>query len=865
MRLGKRTLAGAAAGALALGVLTIATAPAASAGKSIKPKAAITNTVTAVRAGTVGTIPFARLTFAKSSAKPTTLQLVTSPSGATIFLNNTAGNTPASSDDSATLTAADSTLTAVGTVSGDDSTYGIAVTTAGSYTARLGNGTDTATFSFTTAGAPASMTLTPATTEVLVGGTATLTVTLKDSAGNTTQPAIGDSVALSTSGDDTLTPTSYTAATLYQGTSTLTVLTDTAGSQTITATPQGTLPSGGVAAATATVTAAGTVSSSAIINATVTSPSNAINDPATGNSVARTSQVPANTTSVTVRIDDTTANAAGTKVRLGFNITNSAVIDAGATINGSLVTSADDTKFVDVTTGSDKSATTTLTLGGSAVSTGTSIIMKQFKVDNTVVSGFTSLTITELNPQVYASGITISPDDSVVAKLAASTPVAVTVEDSFGTPQSGWTIRAYRGATAVTLLSSGTTNASGEASVAVTSASTAVNGTVEQYSFTATPPVGTAVTVNNALQITYTTDGSITLLTVTATAGTSPTSSASTLTTGARILVPNTGVLAGAFAASTSTFTISTGVDDTTNITANYAKYVPTTSPLSAVTVTTPEGVFVTDDTTKATWSNGVRSKLVSSGTSVYIYGTKAGIHTVTFASGGKSVDVKVKIGNTAAMAYNIALTPAKQTVGSGAITTATLKVTDVFGNPVQTSEGTGEVEITASGEVLLAGYDTEKEFVTDASGEATVTVIAGASAGAGLLTAAPAAGDAATAWQTGYTKPTGAPAPVTSATAEVTVGASPVTKSITIMGSRTTVGGKPGIMIDGITVGIEDGKTVIPYVRFPGGEYTKGSARPVITDDAFEWTRKTGKKSYVYFTNDDGAVKSNSVIIAAN
>ncbi|MBM3690086.1 MAG: hypothetical protein FJW80_10645, partial [Actinobacteria bacterium] len=283
--MGKRTLAGAAAGALALGVLTIATAPAASAGKSIKPKAAITNTVTAVRAGTVGTIPAAQLKFAKSSAKPTILQLVTAPAGATIFLRDGAGGTPTSTDDSATLTAADGTLTTVGTVSGDDSTYGFAVTIAGSYTARLGNGTDTATFSFTTAGAPASMTLTPATTEVLVGGEATLTVTLKDSAGNTTQPAIGDTVAMSTSGDDTLTPTSYTAATLYQGTNTLTVQTDTAGSQTITATPQGTLPSGGVAAATATVTAAGSVSSSAIINATVTSPSNAINNPETGNSV----------------------------------------------------------------------------------------------------------------------------------------------------------------------------------------------------------------------------------------------------------------------------------------------------------------------------------------------------------------------------------------------------------------------------------------------------------------------------------------------------------------------------------------------------------------------------------------------------
>jgi hypothetical protein len=92
------------------------------------------------------------------------------------------------------------------------------------------------------------------------------------------------------------------------------------------------------------------------------------------------------------------------------------------------------------------------------------------------------------------------------------------------------------------------------------------------------------------------------------------------------------------------------------------------------------------------------------------------------------------------------------------------------------------------------------------------------------------------------------------------------VTKTITITGSRTTVSGKPGIEVDGITVGFEDGKTVVPYFRFPGEtSYTEGSARPVITDDAFMWQRKTGKKFYAYVTSDDGAVQSNRVIIAAN
>jgi hypothetical protein len=91
-------------------------------------------------------------------------------------------------------------------------------------------------------------------------------------------------------------------------------------------------------------------------------------------------------------------------------------------------------------------------------------------------------------------------------------------------------------------------------------------------------------------------------------------------------------------------------------------------------------------------------------------------------------------------------------------------------------------------------------------------------------------------------------------------------TISITIAGSRATVGGKPGIRVEGVTVGFENGDTVIPYVRFPGETtYTQAASRPVITDGEFVWERKTGKKVYVYFTSKDGSVQSNRVIIQAN
>ena len=96
------------------------------------------------------------------------------------------------------------------------------------------------------------------------------------------------------------------------------------------------------------------------------------------------------------------------------------------------------------------------------------------------------------------------------------------------------------------------------------------------------------------------------------------------------------------------------------------------------------------------------------------------------------------------------------------------------------------------------------------------------------------------------------------------------VTRSITITGSRTTVSGKPGIIVNGTTTGFKKGDTVVPYFRFPGETtYTESTARPEIAaDGSFEWQRKTSEKFYVYVTYyTDGVAKeqSNRIIIEAN
>ena len=860
MRSSKSILAGVAAGALAVGFLSVAGATSAGAAGAKSPKAAA-STVSAVRAGAVGQIPTARMSLPAAMPLPTTLQVAGAPSNtATVYLKTAGGSYPVSTDDSATLLRSDA-------ISGlaDDSIVGIAVDTAGTYTVRLGNGSDTTSATFVTTGTPASIAWTPTAQTVLVGSTATMTLELKDSAGNLTQAALGDTIAIAASADDTPSTSSVTAADIYLGSAAITAVAQ-AGTQTITATPLGTLPPA-VAAASTSLTGSGTVSATAVTNVVVTSPATAINIPAvavTPVSATRTAQVPAGSTSIGIRIDDTTANPAGTQIRLGFTL-DSAAVTAGASINGETVTSTDDTVFVNVNTDANKSASTTVTLGGAGANAGSVLSMRQYTVTNAVVSGVT-LAVSELAPAVYGDDITFDPAGPLVGTIGTAVPVSVTVDDSFGTPQAGWTVQAWRNAATDVLLSTGTTNASGTATVTVANATGITSGNSEAYYFKAIPPVGTSVDSSAELSVAWTTSGGITSLSVAVSPGSSPIAdpAGTAPTTGPLLMVPYDGT---ANTVSTATFDLAAGTAGGTANGGEVATLRPTATPANDVTVTVPlgsTGIFVSE-TASTAWNGGQTSVTVGSDDTVYVFGTKVGEHTVSVTSGGKTVAVKVKVQTSSDAAYNMAISPVAQEVTAGGITTATLEVTDVFGNAVATTDDTGAVTITASGGVLLAGYQTSASFTTNASGEATVTVIAGNAAGVGTLAATPKTGQKAPAWISPYTKPTGAPDPTTSAAAEVLVKATPVEKSIVIVGERTTVKGAAGIAVDGLTTGFADGDKVKPFVRFPGGSYTEGSARPAVEGDEFYWERKTGKKTYVFFTaENDESVKSNRVIIPA-
>jgi hypothetical protein len=729
------------------------------------------------------------------------------------------------------------------------------------------NGTDTSTFSFTTTGAPASMTLTPASSTVAVGGVQPVTVKILDSAGNETQPGTSDSVKVEATSPGSPTSTTLTAAnissSLTDGSASVNISMASAGTSTVTATPLGFLPSYGVTTQSATVTASGTIQSTPVAGMEVSSPANAIND--LGTALTHKSQVPAGTTSLKIAIDDDTGSTSTAGATLLFQVNTSA-----GSVNG--VSGADLPAIISATVAADETAELDLTLGAGAQVAGEYVTITQVKADaTTAVFPGTTLTVTQKTPTVIAADVTISPSGTMVAKLGDPVSVAVSVDDSFGTPQSGWTVAAYRtsSSSASNFLSSGVTDSSGVTTVTVNNASTAVDGTTESYVFLVSNNLGTSFD-KTGLSVKWTTTGGLTALSVAST-GTTCSNTSCDQTTVAAVAAPTDGVV-DAGSATTAYVTVDTGA--TTNTPADWADFQITTTPTNAATVTTPEGVYVSataPSTTAIKWNAGKNSAVIDGGApgNAYIWGTKTGYHDVTVTSGGLTVVVKVYVQNAGTDAYNIGLSPVSQTIAQGAFGTVTLSVTDVFGNPVKTDGTTSAaVKVSASGQVLLAGSNTSEVVSTDADGVAKLTVLGAASAGEGTISAAPnaAVGARAAAWEPTFTPPSGASVPVTSAAAAVTVSGSS-TQSIAIVGTRTTVKGKPGIVVDGLTTGFDEGAAMVPHIKFPGQtSYSEGSARPKVdADSEFFWQRKTGKKIYIYFTDElTGLIKSDRIIIQA-
>jgi hypothetical protein len=314
--------------------------------------------------------------------------------------------------------------------------------------------------------------------------------------------------------------------------------------------------------------------------------------------------------------------------------------------------------------------------------------------------------------------------------------------------------------------------------------------------------------------------------------------------------------------AATGVYTVATGAGTATG---EYVTFTPSTTPANTVTVSVPDGVKVATSLTSLAWTGGSRTATVASGQSVYVFATKTGNHDVVFTSGGISTTTKIKVATVPAASYNIALTPASQTLAVSAFGTIRVSVTDVFGNgvPGATGTSTGGVTLNVTGEVLFGGLTNTTNVTTNDAGIAEVTLIAGRE-GVAAITATPQGGSSTTtpAWVAGYTPPTGAPAPVTSAAASVTV-RDPATPTIMIEGTRGSGENANRVFVEGTTTELV-GEVVTPYIRFPGetGFSAGTGVRTVSELGNFEWQRQTGKRISIQFRFED--IRSNSLIIAA-
>ena len=90
------------------------------------------------------------------------------------------------------------------------------------------------------------------------------------------------------------------------------------------------------------------------------------------------------------------------------------------------------------------------------------------------------------------------------------------------------------------------------------------------------------------------------------------------------------------------------------------------------------------------------------------------------------------------------------------------------------------------------------------------------------------------------------------------------VVPAIVINGSRGSAPDAGRVFVQGLSTGLV-GRQVTPRVKLQGEtSYQTGvGVRTISADGTFEWQRRTGKKTYVYFTAG-GGIRSNRVIIAA-
>jgi hypothetical protein len=320
---------------------------------------------------------------------------------------------------------------------------------------------------------------------------------------------------------------------------------------------------------------------------------------------------------------------------------------------------------------------------------------------------------------------------------------------------------------------------------------------------------------------------------------------------------------------------VTNGADDTTQLT---KVTVEVDVNNTEVTFSGPSGTWFVDSNSRIgdIGTAIAAGDLVEGSATAVASGSTATIYVTSTATGAVSVTATSTSGSTqsgsitwktpADAAYNVAASanPTKASVSSSSAITVT--VTDVFGNAVELDGGSESVTLVTDLGTLAGGTNIYTVNATTSAGTATVSA-ASANPGTATITASGNGGMFGDSEAGGDLPYTGAPDSVASAATAVEFTTAPTDMTIAISGSRGTVKGKPGVMVDGVTTGISEGEAVVPHIKFPGEtSYSEGSARPKVDADAeFYWQRKTGKKIYIYFSLEaDPDVRSERIISQA-
>ena len=785
----------------------------------------------------------------------------------------------------ATRVGSGSTFTVLRTASGDDTvlqTY-VAVNAPGIYAGDIYiyDGTQSTmssstvvqhtTFSFTTAGAPKSMTVAPQQWFLVASPSDNqqTTVQLLDDSGVPTQPSTADTILVESSAPTVVSPSvaSLTATSFDDslaapmGSAPLTINGGSvAGTATVTFTPQGTLPSSGVQP----------------IGVTVTTRPLSTTDPGYFQVADPLQQW----------LFDADASTEDTAVYLINRelISGLRMAAKGASPNSGVIgyATTDDSGWTGLTASGGPS-TPTVSIANNA--TNVPIVMVSgpsgavpLNLEWTSVQSGGTLTIrtgtgsttkwTVLNVEDPVLTPKTSPSGRILAKSGAPTSVIVTLTDSFGNPFPSFKVagrsRAILGRPAGAPSPWGTTDSNGQATISVPAPDDSYAGPAVM-SFLVTLPSGTPYTALTPpdLRVTYSPTGSASSLTVAQGQTTpSPVSSTTTVTALPFIAVPFTGTASTA-AGNPGVWTPSTSSGTPGG---TMATFTPTSVPAAQILVSAPDGVWLSTSPSSG-WNSGQTEVYVDSESPVYAFSTKPGTYFIAFAVGGLTTQMPIKVATVPAAAYTVQFVDDSVQLAAGAFGTTSVRVLDPFGNPVpRTTDDTGGLDARISGEALFAGMQSTARVLTDDSGIATLSLIAAKSPGRGSITLAPPISTKTPAWQPGFTAPVDFPDPRSTAEIQVTVGNPPTPKpeSLTISGTRGTVRGKSGITVTGTAVGFTSMPTLSPWIRFPGETaFQKGSA--VITPDAsgkFTWSRQTGKKVTVYVATSDGGMRSNRVTI---